>query len=308
MEPKEQPSEPKAPSSPLKKRRIGLPSIIHDPLFGGYDRGYGGLGLPTHLLQFKYKECPHSVQLELDRQLLHRSINVHLYMLHAIVTHCNHSHVKIPAWFFLCPVPFSSIPLPSFLPSLSSTIPSSLPSPPPFLSSLPLFASLPSPPSLPSLRRPYFTYWLMFVHIVIMIISLSVYGFAPYGWDRFTESRTIRQSNLAFETTRRNVIPSVWGGSRQMDLVLLGALYAPCMRIDRQLFGALLNDTQMENTSSGCCVRRDESGCVQVEESDCPVSPFRSSIHYTVKPHLVITSVKQCGQRNSPKIFANYSY
>ena len=63
-----------------------------------------------------------------------------------------------------------------------------------------------------------------------------------------------------------------------MDLVLLGALYGPCMRIDRQLFEALDTDLQMENTSSGCCVRRDESGCVQVEESNCPVSPFRSNI------------------------------
>ena len=62
-----------------------------------------------------------------------------------------------------------------------------------------------------------------------------------------------------------------------MDLVLLGALYAPCMRIDGELFRALVDDREMENTS-GCCVRRDESGCVQVDQSDCPVSPFRSSI------------------------------
>ena len=48
-----------------------------------------------------------------------------------------------------------------------------------------------------------------------------------------------------------------------MDLVLLGALYAPCMRIDRELFRGLVDDRRMENTS-GCCVRRDESGCVHI--------------------------------------------
>ena len=74
--PKKPSPEPEAPlsppSSPVKRHRIGLPAIIHDPLFGGYDRGYGGLGLPTLLLRFKYKQCPPSVQRELDKQLLHK--------------------------------------------------------------------------------------------------------------------------------------------------------------------------------------------------------------------------------------------
>ena len=204
---------------------------------------------------------------------------------------CQDSHVFLPLSSISLLPSFSPSLLPSFpsLPPLLPLFPSLFP---PFLPLLPLFSAFPPslllPPSLPPPplsppRRPYFTYWLMFVHIVIMIISLSVYGFAPYGWDRFTESRTIRQSNLAFETTRRNVIPSVWGGPRQMDLVLLGALYAPCMRRDRQLFGAIDGDIRTENTSSGCCVRRDESGCVQVEQSDCPVSPCRSyiSLYYS---------------------------
>ena len=124
-------------------------------------------------------------------------------------------------------------------------------------------------------RRPYFTYWLLVVHTIIMVISLAVYGFAPYGWVLQTERRTVLQSNLAYVPTERNVVPSVWGGPPQQALVILGALYAPCMRKDKKLFDAINEDHQRERDESGCCVRRDGSGCVQIDnpDEDCPVSP-----------------------------------
>ena len=43
--------------------------------------------------------------------------------------------------------------------------------------------------------RPYFTYWITFVHVVVTIISIAVYGIAPIGFtytqEKFTVSRTI---------------------------------------------------------------------------------------------------------------------
>ena len=63
----------------------------------------------------------------------------------------------------------------------------------------------------------------------------------------------------------------------QEALVLLGAKYGPCMRRDRQLFEGLEESTRQEASESGCCVRRDSSGCVQVPSADrCPVSVARS--------------------------------
>ena len=61
------PSRPASP--PLKKRghKVDLKDIT---LTGGYARGYGGLGLPTLLLQFQYKDCLD--QKVLDRELLHK--------------------------------------------------------------------------------------------------------------------------------------------------------------------------------------------------------------------------------------------
>ena len=120
--------------------------------------------------------------------------------------------------------------------------------------------------------RPYFTYWLMFMHIVIMIITLSVYGFAPYQWDITTSTAFVQTSSLTLEVARKNVTGSVWGGPDLESLVRLGAKYAPCMRRDRQLYAAIESDRKREAEGSGCCVRRDKSGCVQViTASGCPV-------------------------------------
>lgn len=112
----------------------------------------------------------------------------------------------------------------------------------------------------------------MVVHIIIMVIALAVYGFAPYGWDLIQQRDTVRQTDLSFATVSKLVVPSVWGGPPQQALVLLGALFAPCMRRDRQLFEGIEGDRMAESNFSGCCVRRDRSGCFQAEtQADCQV-------------------------------------
>lgn len=115
---------------------------------------------------------------------------------------------------------------------------------------------------------------MLLVHTVIVITSLAVYGFAEYGWDLKTERDIVLMSNLAYAPAQKQVVRSVWGGPRQQDLVILGALYGPCMRKDRKLFDAIDDDQDAERDLSGCCVRRDGSGCVQVLDrtEECPVS------------------------------------
>lgn len=113
----------------------------------------------------------------------------------------------------------------------------------------------------------------MLVHIIVMVIALAVYGFAPYGWDYVQHRDTVRMTNLAFVTAEVNLAGSIWLGPPQQSLVLLGAVFAPCMREDKQLMRAIDGDRQMEASESGCCVRRDGSGCFQTfnNTQDCLV-------------------------------------
>ncbi len=113
------------------------------------------------------------------------------------------------------------------------------------------------------------------VHVIIMVVALSVYGFAPYGFDLREEREFVRQTDLSLAPTSKMVVPSAWGGPPQQALVLLGAIFAPCMRSDRQIIDGIGADRQMENSSSGCCVHRDGSGCFQSQM--LPVSESQSA-------------------------------
>ena len=106
---------------------------------------------------------------------------------------------------------------------------------------------------------------------MVMTIALAVYGFAPYGWDLIEERAIVRQTDLSSATVSKMVVSSMWVGPPQQALVLLGALFTPCMRKDSQLFLGIEGDRNKENETSGCCVHRDGSGCFQTTKAFCQV-------------------------------------
>lgn len=62
------------PQPPPTAKRGRIQGIFYDPLFGAYDRGYGGLGLTSFLLRIRYKKIADSTLQELDKSLLHKSV------------------------------------------------------------------------------------------------------------------------------------------------------------------------------------------------------------------------------------------
>lgn len=40
-------------------------------------------------------------------------------------------------------------------------------------------------------RRPYFTYWLTFVHIVITLLVICTYGIAPVGFAQHVTTQLV---------------------------------------------------------------------------------------------------------------------
>lgn len=43
-------------------------------------------------------------------------------------------------------------------------------------------------------RRPYFTYWITFVHVVITLLSCCTYGFAPVGFAQHSTSELVSEA------------------------------------------------------------------------------------------------------------------
>ncbi|RUS91004.1 hypothetical protein EGW08_001221 [Elysia chlorotica] len=123
-------------------------------------------------------------------------------------------------------------------------------------------------------HRPYFSYWVTFVQIVIFIVSVAVYGIAPIGIGTTKVSANVKMPNLAIQTETYVERDNLWIGPRQADLIHLGAKYSPCMRVDENLNRALEYDRK-EESETACCIRNDGSGCVQTVEGGC--SPILSS-------------------------------
>ncbi|BFZ03836.1 hypothetical protein BsWGS_06875 [Bradybaena similaris] len=117
-------------------------------------------------------------------------------------------------------------------------------------------------------HRPYFTYWVTFVQIVVFIVSLAVYGIAPIGISTTVKAANVRMPNLALQMEHHVERDNLWIGPRQADLIHLGAKYSPCMRVDINLNTAIGYDKK-EESESACCIRNDGSGCVQSVKAGC---------------------------------------
>lgn len=50
----------------------------------------------------------------------------------------------------------------------------------------------------------------------------------------------------------------------------LGAKFTPCMRKDKNIFESIFKDRERERDTA-CCVRNDQSGCVQTSRDKCSV-------------------------------------
>ncbi|CAK8689084.1 unnamed protein product [Clavelina lepadiformis] len=114
-------------------------------------------------------------------------------------------------------------------------------------------------------HRPYFTYWITFVHIVITIISIAVYGIAPVGFTYVSEKFTTTKKSLSRVSEVFEEPENFWIGPRNKDLIHLGAKYSPCMRLDPTLAKFIQKRRDLERESA-CCVRNDNSGCIQTNE------------------------------------------
>ncbi|CAL8328937.1 unnamed protein product [Lota lota] len=117
-------------------------------------------------------------------------------------------------------------------------------------------------------HRPYFTYWITFVHVVITLLACGTYGFAPVGFAQHSTTDLVLKNKGIYESVKYVQQENFWIGPGSDDLIHLGAKFAPCIRQDQQIVALIQRAKDLEK-KSGCCVQNDNSGCVQTGRSDC---------------------------------------
>ena len=117
--------------------------------------------------------------------------------------------------------------------------------------------------------RPYFSYWITFVHIIVTIITCLSYSIGNIGVELSLKSQFVFTEKLTYEQVAFYEPSNFWIGPRPADVIHLGAVFAPCMRQDGMLLKSIEETRQRENEKSGCCVRNDRSGCMQTTKEEC---------------------------------------
>ncbi|XP_053607467.1 inactive rhomboid protein 2 isoform X2 [Plodia interpunctella] len=116
--------------------------------------------------------------------------------------------------------------------------------------------------------RPYFTWWVSTVQTLVLLLSLLCYGFGPVGFGRYTHAGQVLVKTLSLQQVEWEEPASFWLGPRAADLIHLGAKFAPCMRRDARIARAIAALARRERDTA-CCIRNDDSGCVQSSKADC---------------------------------------
>ncbi|XP_048482943.1 inactive rhomboid protein 1 isoform X1 [Plutella xylostella] len=118
--------------------------------------------------------------------------------------------------------------------------------------------------------RPYFTWWVSTAQTLVLLLSLLCYGFGPVGFGRHTHSGQVLVKSLSLQQVEWEEPASFWLGPRAADLIHLGAKFAPCMRRDARIARAIAASARRERDTA-CCIRNDDSGCVQSSKADCSI-------------------------------------
>ncbi|XP_058477813.1 inactive rhomboid protein 1-like isoform X4 [Solea solea] len=117
-------------------------------------------------------------------------------------------------------------------------------------------------------HRPIFTYWITFVHLLITILAVAIYGIAPVGFSQHETVDSVLRNKGVYENVRFVQQQNFWVGPSSEALIHLGAKFSPCMRQDEEI-QKLIREKRVRERESGCCVRNDRSGCLQTLQEEC---------------------------------------
>uniref|UniRef100_A0A8D0D3R5 Inactive rhomboid protein n=1 Tax=Sander lucioperca TaxID=283035 RepID=A0A8D0D3R5_SANLU len=150
-------------------------------------------------------------------------------------------------------------------------------------------------------NRPFFTYWITCVHLLVTILAITIYGIAPLGFSQHETVDSVLRNKAVYENVKFVQQQNFWVGPSSEALIHLGAKFSPCMRQDQEIH-KMIQEKRARERESGCCVRNDRSGCLQTLQEECSVS--QSNLTTSVSPHEWpddITKWPVCTRYNSGK-------
>ncbi|XP_078134569.1 inactive rhomboid protein 1 [Sander vitreus] len=117
-------------------------------------------------------------------------------------------------------------------------------------------------------NRPFFTYWITCVHLLVTILAITIYGIAPLGFSQHETVDSVLRNKAVYENVKFVQQQNFWVGPSSEALIHLGAKFSPCMRQDQEIH-KMIQEKRARERESGCCVRNDRSGCLQTLQEEC---------------------------------------
>lgn len=106
-------------------------------------------------------------------------------------------------------------------------------------------------------HRPFFTWWVSTVQVLVLIFALADNGFADFGLETKEKQMTVQKRFSVFSEKIEEQTNFYFGPTDQ-TLIRLGAKYTPCMRKDKKLFKIIDCERKLENDTA-CCVNSNVS-------------------------------------------------
>ncbi|KPP68959.1 inactive rhomboid protein 1-like [Scleropages formosus] len=94
-------------------------------------------------------------------------------------------------------------------------------------------------------HRPFFTYWITFVHLLITILAVCIYGIAPVGFSQHETVDSVLRNKGVYENVKFVQQENFWIGPSSEALIHLGAKFSPCMRKDQQVYDLMQEKRNM---------------------------------------------------------------
>ncbi|KAL4823768.1 hypothetical protein H8958_008213 [Nasalis larvatus] len=119
-------------------------------------------------------------------------------------------------------------------------------------------------------HRPFFTYWLTFMHSLVTVLAGCIYGIMPVGFSQHEMVDSVLWNHGVYENTKYMQQDNFWIGPSSEALIHLGAKFLPCVCQDPQVHSFIRSGCGPEcEKQLACCVHSDRSGCLQTSEEEC---------------------------------------